>query len=405
MTYKTFLAIIILAILCCSGCTKNENPVTVIPTVRVTWMKKFNGVKFATAESIIEDSDGNYVFVGQTNKGTSNTYDNYIVKINKDGQIVWEQNFGGNSFDELKSIRETDDHAYIVTGTTRSFGNNIGGILLAKIDFTGKIEWMKTFNREYLQAARSVVQTNDRGYVLTGYYTVAPLDSLCAYVIKTDENGNKIWGNAFGWTLDRHEANEIIQTNSGEYILIGTSGSANNGKEIYVVKMNKNGGYLWERFYGFSRDDEGYSIQETVDNGFVLCGSVTNVINNNKEAVLIKIDSIGNKQWMKTYGGERDDQAFSVKIEADGGYVLSGYTESFSKTRRKGWLIRTDLLGNELWRIVLGENNINEFRSVTTLKNGGFIVTGLSSTITFDTTSVLVVKFELDKCNRFVVKK
>ncbi len=153
------------------------------------WMKIYGGLSYDIFSSVCEDNNGNFLLCGTTYNLTSGSYDAYILKINSSGQEVWNKIYGGVSVDNASSIKYTNDHAFIIAGSTESYGVGGKDVLLLKIDQNGDTLWSKTFGGISDDVAGCVQQTNDNGFIMAGY-TKSFGNNSDVYIIKTDANGH-----------------------------------------------------------------------------------------------------------------------------------------------------------------------------------------------------------------------
>jgi hypothetical protein len=297
------------------------------------WDKTFGGRNFDTAKAIIK-ADNGYIIVGDTYVG--DTYgegsDAWIIKIDKNGNKIWDKTFGGSNWGGAKAIIKADN-GYIIAGeTTKSFGAAWKVAWVIKIDKNGNKIWDKTFGDIYWDEAGAIIKA-DNGYVIAG--------DVC--IIKIDKNGNKIWDKTFGGSkLD--VANAIIKADNG-YIIAGYTNGAGN-YEACIIKIDKNGNKIWDKTFGgsnvFLKNGKYYYDKANAiikaDNGYIIAGrAVSSVVN--LDAWVIKIDKNGNKIWDKTFGGSKDYEAKAI-IEADNGYIIAGYTDSFGAGGSDAWIIK-----------------------------------------------------------------
>ena len=270
----------------------------------------------------------------------------------------WTQTFGGADREYGHSVQQTQDGGYIITGSTSSFGNGDSDVYLIKTDSNGNELWTQTFggiDREY---GHSVQQTQDGGYIITGYYY--NLESLGTnnngnsvsqifqdiYLIKTDGSGNEIWSKTFEG-LGNDLGNSVQQTNDGGYIICGETESFGNGDwDVYLIKTDNNGDSLWTKTFGGSNDDVGQSIHQTNDGGYIITGSTQSFGNGGYDVWLIKTDENGDTLWTKTFGGSNWDFGYSVQQTTDGGYIITGSTLSFGNGGGDVYIIKTDGNGN-----------------------------------------------------------
>jgi hypothetical protein len=143
--------------------------------------------------------------------------------------------------------------------------------------------------------------------------------------VKTDSSGNKLWDKAFGGTGDDGAA-AVRQTSDGGYIFAGYKWSGVGGppNDAWVVKTDAGGNKQWEKTFGGGDNDNFASVQQTPDGGYIIAGDTWSKGAGCFDFWLVKIDSSGNLQWDRTFGGGRQDRTNSVQQTSDGGYVLAG---------------------------------------------------------------------------------
>jgi hypothetical protein len=256
----------------------------------------------------------------------------------------WEQTFGGGDDDVGYSVQQTTDGGYIITGGTSSFGNGSSDVYLIKTDGSGTEQWTKTFGGTDHDYGFSVQQTTDGGYIITG--RTGSFGNADVYLIKTDGSGTEQWTKTFGGT-DYEEGWSVQQTTDGGYIITGQTESFGNGYyAVYLIKTDGSGTEQWTKTFGGTDIDRGYSVQQTTDGGYIITGWTSSFGNGSSDVYLIKTDGSGTEQWTKTFGGTDNDNARSVQQTTDGGYIITGWTESFGNGYHDVYLIKTDGNGN-----------------------------------------------------------
>ena len=219
--------------------------------------------------------------------------------------------------------------------------------------------------------ANSVEQTTDGGYVVAGYTYNTEFFEVC--LVKTSANGDTLWTRTFGDTLSDSQGEAVRQTLDGGYVVTGLTNSHGAGSyDVYLIKTNGNGDTLWTRTYGGPSDDEGSSVQQTADSGYIITGGTGDVY-------LIKTDAQGDTLWTRTFGGGSDDYGECVRQTTDGGYVIAGFTRSFGAGMIDVYLIRTDAHGDTLWTRAYGGTDEDLASSVQQTTDGGYIVAGRTS--------------------------
>ena len=214
----------------------------------------------------------------------------------------------------------------------------------------------------------------------------------------------KQWDYRYGGT-SKDVLTCLRQTADGGYILGGYSYSDSSGDktqmswgnaDYWIVKTDSPGNIQWDRRYGGTSSDYLYSLQQTADGGYILGGYSSSGISGDKTQAcwggnsddywIVKIDSLGNKQWDKDFGGILSDELYSVQQTADGGYMLGGLSGSpisGDKTQpfwggSDYWILKTDSLGNKQWDKDLGGTFNDRLFSLQQTTDGGYILGGYS---------------------------
>jgi len=191
--------------------------------------------------------------------------------------------------------------------------------------------------------------------------------------------------------------NFVQQIDDGGFIITGYTKSYGAGKyDIWLIKTDSNGNEEWNRTFGKSNSDYGYSVQQTDDSGFIITGSTLSNRANNADVWLIKTDSNGNEEWNRTYGGSEDDYGNFVQQTDDSGFIVTGYTESYGAGKTDVWLIKTDRNGNEEWNLTFGGSNSDGGRSARQTVDGGYIVTGYKNSYGVGDADVCLIKININ---------
>jgi hypothetical protein len=312
----------------------------------VKFAKTYGGASIDWTEFVRQTSDGGYIVAATAWSFGVGAGDILLIKTDANGNIQWAKTYGGGDGDGAFSVQQTSDGGYIVAGHTYSFGAGDFDIFLIKTDANGNLQWAKTYGGTYWDDARSVQQTSDGGYIVAGFTVSFGAGNYDFFLIKTDASGNVQWAKTYGGgPMD--EPSSVQQTSDGGYIVAGwTSSFGAYYWDIFLIKTDANGNVQWAKTYGVTDWDEGYSVQQTSDGGYIVAGSTGPFGVGSSDIILIKTDANGNVQWAKTYGGTGWDFAHYVRQTSDGGYIVAGYTYSFGAGGRDIFLIKTDANGD-----------------------------------------------------------
>jgi len=243
--------------------------------------------------------------------------------------VIWSTTFGGDSQDGGFEGQETSDGGFIIIGGNQSFGNGEGDVWLIKTDSNGNEEWNHTYGGDEGEKGFSGHQTDDGGYIITGYTWSFGNGENDIWLIKTDSLGQEEWNKTFGET--GNEAGESVQqTSDGGYILVGSTSSFQNYSDTWLIKTDSQGNEEWNQvFIGSNSYNHPHSVQETSNGGYIIIGTTNSFGEGDYDVWLIKADSQGNEEWSQTFGGSEDDYGKSVQQTSDGDYIVIGTTSSF----------------------------------------------------------------------------
>jgi len=223
--------------------------------------------------------------------GTTEFEDGWVVKLNAEGSLLWQKSFGGTDDDIITSIQQISDGGYLVAGTTYAgFGAN-WDYWIFKLNSSGEIQWEKELGGSDTDMSINNIETSDGSFVISAGFTDSNDGDVSGnhaeghsdyWLIKLDSLGMLLWQKCYGGTKD-DAAKSIIQTFDKGFIIAGVSvsndgdvtghhGGISSG-DYWVVKIDTIGNIQWQNSLGGNAFDVAYSIIESLDSGFVIAGS------------------------------------------------------------------------------------------------------------------------------------
>jgi hypothetical protein len=252
--------------------------------------------------------------------------------------------------------------------------------------------WQRTYGGETWDDGLSVQQTSDGGYVVTGTTNSFGAGNWDVYLIKSDANGDTVWTRTYGGAND-DRGYSVQQTLDGGYIISGWTNSFGAGSwDAYLIKTNVNGDTVWTRTYGGANYEWGALVQQTLDGGYIIAGSTSSFGAGSYDLYLIKTNANGDTLWTQTFGGASWDYGSSVWQTSDGGYIIAGYTNSFGAGNDDVYLIKTNTSGDTLWTKTFGADRFDYGYSVQQTSDNGYIVAGSSSSFSTGGPDVYLIK-------------
>lgn len=375
MKLKNYILVLLAAIITACSTTDDENePVTVTENTfnnELELVKTFGGSQQDDALSVVETSDGNLAILGftQSNDGDvegklSTDSDYWLLKLDQELNLLWQKTFGGSSDDRGQSIITTSDGGFLVTGFSRSTDgdvtNNSGfhDFWALKLSASGDIIWEKSIGFAGNDRSHSVIETIDGGFFISGFLDVSASDGA------GNDNGEA-------------ERPKTIFEKHG----VG---------EFWGVKINRFGQTEWRRYFGGSNNDRSYDAIETSDGSLIMIGSsesndfdITNP-NGSYDFWAVNVDLQGNMVWQKNFGGSSIDIGYSVTNAINGNFIMAGDTRSSDGdvTDFKGntdfWVVNFDNSGNKIWQSTYGGSDFESARDIIALQNGNYLVCGSS---------------------------
>lgn len=302
------------------------------------WNKTFGGPDSDMGFSVQQCDDGGFIIAGGTHSFGAGESDVYLIRTDPYGNEIWNKTFGGTKGDAGRFVQITSDGGYIISGSSQLSGEHSGDFLLIRTDADGKLLWKKTYDGSGRDLGRCVQQTYDEGFIITGI-----IDSLGVgkgvYLFKTDNMGNEMWNTTFGGS-DVDGGWFVQQTDDGGYLVTGYTKSFGAGYQVYLIKTDSGGRELWDKTWGGSGREQGDCIIQTRNSGFLVCGVTSSYGKGENDAFLLSIDSSGDEVWSRIFGGSDNDGGTFIQQTSDGGCIMTGITKSFGAGSYDVYLVK-----------------------------------------------------------------
>jgi hypothetical protein len=383
---------LILNVLLLSSCGE-EGPTE--PAEPVVFQRTYGGPNWDAGFSVQQTSDGGYVIAGGTSSfGVGGSYDVWLIRTNRSGDTLWTRTYGGSGTEIAYGVQQTADGGFIISGYASSVATASDDAYLIRTDPSGIVIWSQAYGDTLQESALSVQQTSDGGYVFAGRSDSYGSSSADVLLVKTDNSGGVLWTRSYGgagWD----EGSSVQQTADGGYIVVGSTDSFGaNQIDVYVVKTNSSGDTLWTRTYGGGGGDVGSSVRQVPDGGYLIVGSTGSFGAGTDDVYLVRTDASGTPLWTKTYGGSSPERGYSVWHTSDGGFIISGSTESYGGGSFPFvYLIRTNSSGDTLWTRTYGGTAGDQYGLyVQQTSDGGYIVVGHTESFGAGSEDVYLIK-------------
>ena len=245
----------------------------------VLWEEIFGGIYNESASYIEQTNDSGYILCGFKNDAFSSN-DTYIAKLDPNGNVSWDKMIGGEDNDYGSKILQLPEGGFILTSDTRSFGAGGYDVHIIKIDPNGNIIWDKLFGDDLQNGCQGIFLTADGCYLSYGETEIYPYSPYDFFMEKIDSAGNSLWKKVFGGTA-ADAVFSVAETNEGNFICTGYSNHPGEPLDLVVFKTNSEGDLIWSDYYGGPGIDIGYDIKRGFGDVFIVTGFISNETEDN----------------------------------------------------------------------------------------------------------------------------
>jgi hypothetical protein len=395
----------------------------------VLWEKSYGGKHAEYLTDAVATADYGFILAGSSlssksgNKTSLNEgdLDYWLWKMDESGEMEWQKSFGGSGSDLLQSIKLTKDGGFILAGISDSpkgkskTANSQGGtdFWIIKLDAGGGEQWQRTIGGVGNEKLSSICQTKDGGFLVggstysekSGDKTEKGFGNSDCWIIKLDSEGNIGWQKTFGGKF-YDDLRSLEQTRDGGYIIGSYSNSPLSGNktddnigigDYWIFKLDRNGEIEWQKVIGGDKDDQLFSLHQTIDGGFIFGGNSNSQSSYNKSKSngkgtdfwIVKTDVDGKILWQETYDFGTSDILTSIVENKDGTLLIGGFAKSEPNTEKddKGIndyiAFKISKKGDLLWYKTVGSAGNDVLKKLIETRDGGYLLAGTSNPVRF----------------------
>ena len=338
-----------------------------------TFEKRFGGELPEYGHCAIQTNDEGSLIIGD------NSDDIYIVKTDKNGIKKWDKHYGGRNSDHAYDIKQTSDNGYIIVGSTDDFGKNEStNVYILKLNSLGDTLWTKAYGTDFGDYGYSIIESFDKGFILTGMTYDFSTGKQNLLILKTDKYGNQVWMKIYE-CKNSYVGKSLIPTNDGNYIILADKpefGGQIIDSHLRLFKINQLGDTLWTKVIKKGYSFQAGNIIQTKDNGYVISGTSIGDSSNKPYATdiyLVSLNSKGETIWMKNYGTKDNDSGHHVIQTRDSNYVVVG--DSYRKERNI-IIFKVKRDGNIIWSRTNESAGFKLPNSICETKDLGLLIGG-----------------------------
>jgi hypothetical protein len=291
---------------------------------------------------------------------------------------AWVRTYGGPSIDMARCVKQVHDGGFIIAGMTSSYGLGESSMYLVRTDSSGNKKWSSAIGGINISQAYAVRETPDQGFAVCGYTNCSGYGGYDMYLVKTDSLGKFLWEKTYGGAnWDFGYGMELLK--DGGFVLCGETFSiSNGGSDAFIVRTDKNGDTLWTRHYGGKGNDAAYAITTFRDTNYVVAGQLTSLAGD-LDALYLRYGSTGNLISNQTYGGASDDYFKDVVVAKDNGMLMIGSTNSPPTAGNFDFYeVKADSNGTSIWSNIQGGTANDQGFGIRETRLGDLDVVGFS---------------------------
>ncbi|CAA6807058.1 MAG: Unknown protein [uncultured Sulfurovum sp.] len=374
-TYSKLLLASALFSSCLMADAKTEEP-----HFYAQWQKVYGGDDDDIANAVLMLENGHTAVLGSCKSFDAERSDICLTRVNSEGNTIWRKLLGGKKADKGVAISRSKDGNLLILGDSKSFKKHDGqDIYVAKVSLDGEIFWENTFGGDRDDFAAGIAGTNDGGALLVGdSESFSKKGYRDIYIVRLDKDGKMLTSKTIGGKLN-DEANALTRTADGNFMMAGSREIRSSGDaDFFLLKLNQNGEKIWARTLGEKYNDVLHAVAPTPDGGIVATGKTRSYNSAQTDLPIMYFNKDGKLIWFKIYGFGYYDEGNAITMTRDGNYMVAGKTDSMGKGEFDNYILALDRKGQLLWSGMYGEENKDIAHGITRTTDDAVVIVGES---------------------------
>lgn len=341
------------------------------------WTRAFGGPEYERCNALVTTPSGGYLLVGEAIYYTGIQPDFLAIYVDSSGNEIWNRRYGGTADDRAQDVVRTSDNCFAIAGYGGILGPTGRQMLLLKINANGDTLWTRYYGNIATEQANAIIETNDGGYLLAGWKSALGGEEQ-AFIVKTNSTGQMVWAREYGG-LGAEFIEDVVETNEGDFVFLGRSNSFGGAYRAYVVKIDSSGNEIWTSDFGTV--EQGalcYSILENLNSNYVVAGFIPAQSMLPSGALLMEISYSGDSLWAYMYGNQSVNvELKDIALTSTGGYIFTG--SYWANPGHQVIVGNTDENGTLLWSKTIGGSLDDFAESIAQTNDGGFVIGGFGN--------------------------
>jgi len=305
------------------------------------WSRKYGGNGHEHINAIVPSGDGGFMAAGYTTSFGAGGLDMYLLKFDAAGERIWHRTYGGDNDDEALALAPDGKGGFLLAGYSESFGNGFPDVWLLQVDSAGDSLWSLTYGNIGVDYAAAILHQGGGAFRVAGT-SVMETGAATALVLDVNAGENAVTAHTYQAGSGNLMATCLLPAPDGGYLLGGYAGLPFTPADAYLARMDGKGQLLWSHTYGGPDEEIFSTMAATGDGGYLLAGFTQAPGPSNLDMYLVRVNARGEFLWQNSYGGSRDDRAYCLIPDGDGHYFLAGHTGSYGSGWADFWLVCLD---------------------------------------------------------------